>query len=567
VRRFFRFLAFAAAAVLAAGLLYVGFTLPRRAAMVPAPPATVVAGAYHIHTSRSDGSGTVEDVAEAAADAGLKFVVLTDHGDATRPPDPPAYRHGVLCIDAVEISTAGGHLVALNLSGPSPYPLGGDPRDVIDDVHRLGGWAIAAHPDSPREELRWRAGTAGLDGVEWLNADSEWRDESPWRLAGALARAMVRPAGAIAALFTRPQRSLGRWDAAARAHGVFGLAAVDAHARIGATDTADAKPSGLRFPSYGTMFNTLAQAVVLDRALTGDAPSDARRVLDAVKSGRTYAVVRAFAGVPLLEFSAMEGSRSVVMGGELDGTVTSATLSAIVHGVPDARIDLLRDGQRTASATARLTQATPQAGVYRVEVFYPGFDFPWLVSNPIRLGLAPPISPAPPVSPPLRTLSIPADARWTLEQDRASAGMVRVDDGSLRFEFRLGPGPLANQYAALVTSAAGEAAVERIRFQGRADRPMRLAVQVRMPGGSDGRRWQRSVYLDATPRSFDLALGDFDPVGPATSLRPIVAKLQGILFVVDTVNTRPGASGTVWLTGVTLALGNPSQEPEGPRRD
>ena len=35
-----------------------------------------------------------------AARAGLKFIVFTDHGDATRTPDPPAYRSGVLCIDA-----------------------------------------------------------------------------------------------------------------------------------------------------------------------------------------------------------------------------------------------------------------------------------------------------------------------------------------------------------------------------------------------------------------------------------------------------------------------------------
>ena len=44
--------------------------------------------------------GSVDEVAAAAAAAGLQFVVFTDHGDATRPPDPPAYRHGVLTIDA-----------------------------------------------------------------------------------------------------------------------------------------------------------------------------------------------------------------------------------------------------------------------------------------------------------------------------------------------------------------------------------------------------------------------------------------------------------------------------------
>jgi hypothetical protein len=99
-------------------------------------------------------------------------------------------------------------------------------------------------------------------------------------------------------------------------------------------------------------------------------------------------------------------------------------------------------------------------------------------------------------------------------------------------------------------------ALERIRFTGRADRPMRLSLQVRVPGGPDGRRWRRSVYLDSTPRTIDVRLGDMEPVGPATSLRPIVARVQSILFVVDTVNAQPGSSGTVWISGVTLGLGD-----------
>src|SRR5438309_410887 len=65
--------------------------------------ARTVPGAYHIHTTRSDGVGDKAAVAHAAASAGLKFIILTDHGDGTRPPDPPEYIESVLCLDAVEI--------------------------------------------------------------------------------------------------------------------------------------------------------------------------------------------------------------------------------------------------------------------------------------------------------------------------------------------------------------------------------------------------------------------------------------------------------------------------------
>src|SRR5579872_4314772 len=177
---------------MAAVFAFVVLTVPPpRLALSPYNDGTV-AGVLHIHTNRSDGLGSPADVAAAAARAGLKFVVFTDHGDATRPPDPPAYRSGVLCMDGVEISTVGGHYVALDM-GAAPYPLGGEARDVVADVKRLGGFGIAAHPDSPKPELQWRDWAAPFDGVELLNPDTSWRvlaDQRGWRPRWRIATAI-----------------------------------------------------------------------------------------------------------------------------------------------------------------------------------------------------------------------------------------------------------------------------------------------------------------------------------------------------------------------------------------
>ena len=153
-------------------------TMPPAARTLPASPGlrAPVRGAIHVHTRRSDGSGTVDDVARAAARAGLNFVILTDHGDGTREPEQPVYRQGVLCIDAVEISTTGGHVIALAVPRTS-YSLGGETRDVLEDIARLGGMSIAAHPSSSRPQLQWTDWNLKPDGLEWVNADSEWRDE------------------------------------------------------------------------------------------------------------------------------------------------------------------------------------------------------------------------------------------------------------------------------------------------------------------------------------------------------------------------------------------------------
>jgi predicted metal-dependent phosphoesterase TrpH len=558
VRRFLKLATLAAAALMAAGLTYLLWTLPPRAAALPASPPTLAFGAYHIHSSRSDGSGTVDQIAAAASRAGLKFVILTDHGDGTRPPDAPSYRHGVLCLDAVEISSAGGHVVALNLQRASEYPLGGETRDVIADIHRMGGWAVAAHPDSPREELRWRAAGA-VDGIEWLNADSEWRDERPGRLLASLGRLAMRPAESIAALFSRPTRSLARWDAAARMRPVVGLAAVDAHARIdwsGESEPRDAR--GWAVPSYQAAFRSVTQAVLLETPLTGRAEEDARQILTAVAHGRTYSVVRAFADPGVLELTAEGGGKRAEMGASLDHG--PLTFRATTPGVAQATLTLYKDGRPIATGQGSVLAASSEPGVFRVEASYPGFAFPWIVSNPIRVGLGTGTRPSPdPPPPPARHLQLGPGTSWTVEQDRSSTGTVEREADGLRFSFRLGPGPLASQYAAIATSASGDQAVERIRFTAQADRPMRLSVQVRTPGGPDGRRWRRSVYLDQTPRVIDLALSELEPIGPATTLRPVVARVQSILLVVDTINTAPGTSGSVRISRMILGLGDPQR--------
>jgi hypothetical protein len=227
--------------------------LPGRPRELPARRDDVklpIRGAIHIHTNRSDGTGSVDDVLQDAARAGLQFVIVTDHGDATRAPDLPDYRHGVLYIDAVEISTNNGHVVALGLP-KSPYPLAGEARDVVEDIHRLGGIALAAHPGSAKPDLRWTDWETPIDGLEWLNGDSEWRDEPALTMARALLTYPFRPPQALALLLDRPDALIRQWDALTDHRRVVAVAASDAHARIGVRSLGEPYDSAgsLHFPA------------------------------------------------------------------------------------------------------------------------------------------------------------------------------------------------------------------------------------------------------------------------------------------------------------------------------
>ena len=563
------------AAVSCATAIYLVLTLPTRAIDLGGGlPPNLVAGAFHIHSNRSDGTGTIDEIAAAASRAGLSFVVITDHGDGTRAPDPPAYRHGVLCIDAIEIGSDAGHVVALGLSGATTYPLGGDPRDVLDDVHRLGGTAIAAHPDSPQRGLSWRGPLQGIDGLEWLNVDAEWRDERALTLLRTAFRSIFRAPESIASLFDRPVETLRRWDGLLQSRKVISVAALDAHARIPWRETEEPRgATALARPTYDSMFRTLTQVAVLPTRLTGNAAEDAAQVLASLAEGRSYSVVDAFAHPATLTFRAEQAGRVIEMGGTFDPDAGPVTFVAEVAQAPGALVTLLEGGRRVTSG-ARLRHTVPTPGrAYRVEVSLPGTDRapagptreggrlgrPWIVSNAI-VASRPSGPPAgTPQDPPedVPVMPLPPAPTWTVEHDPASRAELVAEGDARRLNYALGAGAPSGQYAALVAPGHREAGADRVQFVARANRPMRISLQLRLPGGRDGLRWRKSVFVDETPRPIVVRLRDLTPVGPTTtSQRPFVAPVHSVLFVVDTVNTAPGAKGTVWVSEVALGLGS-----------
>jgi hypothetical protein len=538
------------AAVLAAVIFFLFATLPATPRAVvwtgdPGLPARTIAGAYHIHTVRSDGSGDRAAVAAAASRAGLAFVIVTDHGDGTRTPDPPTYVQGVLCLDGVEISTTGGHYVALGL-GPTPYPLGGAPSAVVEDVARLGGFGVAAHPDSPRPELAWTDGNAAVDGIEWLSADTEWRDESRTRLARVLLDYAVRPGPALASILDRPSTTLARWDALTARRPVVALAGHDAHGGIGRRAEAGPALPVPGVPSYEASFRAFSVRAVLSAPPSGEASADARALLDALRSGRVYTAVDAVAGPAVLDFHAVRGGRHSPMGSVL--APGPATLSARASVPQGARTVLLRDGREIKSAdggTLELDEALAQ-GAYRIEVQVPGEPgtppVPWVLSNPIYFH-PPQVPPAAPVS--TGMWLFPEGMPWHVEKDPASTATVTASANEVAFEYRLREGGRASQFVALVADLQGRSRSFRtLTFTGQAARPARVSVQLRYPNGG-GERWARSVYLDSQPRDIILSVDDLVPADRQTGPAPDASAATSLLFVIDLTNALPGTANTI----------------------
>jgi hypothetical protein len=486
-----------------------------------------------------------------------------------------------LCLDAVEISTTGGHYAGLGLPR-TPFPLAGDPAGVVEDVRRLGGFGIVTHPDSAKRSLRWREWDLPVDGFEWLNADSEWRDESRRTLIDAVLHYMARQPETLASLLDRPDTTLRRWDAlGGQGRRLVALAGADAHARIGPRGTPDDAGEGenadeawsLPLPSYEAVFRSFSTRVALDRSLTGDAESDADAVLHAIRAGRVFTVVDGIASPGAFEFYADSARGIARMGDVLPPGARPLGLrarSAAPHG---AELRLFRNGTVVARSTGvELSFDAPEPvdsepEMYRVEVGIPGApgepSVPWIVSNAIYVSGRPassdeasdrPRSAGERGGPPRNRASALRPNRWVPEHSPGSLVSLDVPAaggaGALAFTFRL-DSDSPNAFAAIAHRLKGTAGEGAVRLRARADRPLRISVQLRLSDAEHDLRWSRSVYLDTHRREVEIPMATMQPVARTVG-ESRRSRADSLLLVVDRTNSAAGATGTVWVDAAAI---------------
>lgn len=551
--------------MLAAVILVAVSLPPARMALTGTAGDGSIAGVLHVHTSRSDGRGSPDEVAAAAARAGLQFLMFTDHGDGTRIPDPPAYRSGVLCLDGVEISTSGGHYIAFGMA-PSPYPLGGEPRDVVEDVRRLGGIGIVAHPDSPRTELQWRDWDLPFDGMEIVNLDTGWRlpqEASRWaavgRLLGALLAYPFRPEEAMANLLTPDRTSLERYRSLANSRRIIGVAGSDAHARLDLW-SADPQESGisLPLPGYESVFRALTVRVRPREALVDDPQRAEESLLAGIRAGHAYVAIDGVASPPTLRFTAERGQQRFEAGDELAGG-ESATLRVESNAPRPFTTRIWHDDHILAAGNRGegLTVEATAAGAYIAEIRATdrSGEPPWIISNPIYIRGSAPLPPAATWHPQETRLLVDPGA-WHPEAELTSLATVnRADTGTgVVLRYRLGDGDPVHQFAAAaVETPGGLGSYDRLRLVLRSDHDMRLSVQARVavePGRDD--RWQRSLFVDRQQRERTVLFSNMTPIGQTATPRPRLGEVHSLVFVVDLAHARPGASGRVWFDEVGL---------------
>jgi hypothetical protein len=146
---------------------------------------------------------------------------------------------------------------------------------------------------------------------------------------------------------------------------------------------------------------------------------------------------------------------------------------------------------------------------------------------------------------------------WHIENSPNSRGALDVVSAiggtQLLMRYALGGTLDESPFVALsMTVPQGLANYDRLIFTAQSSRPTRIWVQLRIPDGVQGRNWHRSVYVDGMPRTIAVAFDDLRPLDASTTGSPVLADVRDVLFVVDTIHTRPGVSGQLWLDDVKV---------------
>lgn len=346
------------------------------------------AGNLHVHTRYSDGYGTHDDVALAGLQAGLDFVVVTDHNVWVDGID--GYRflgdRRLLLLVGEEIHDRSLHPQRNHLlvyeARRELSTLAEDPQALLDAVRQAGGLAFLAHPSDPaaprfhQPSLPWTNwDVTGYTGLELWNFMTEFKS----RLA-SLPHALYYSYRSTSIGRGPAPEVVARWDQLLGAGmRVFAIGGADAHAipvRLG--------PLKRTLFPYPFLFRAVNTHVLTEAPLTGDVDVDRRILMDAIKHGHMFIGYDLPAATHGFRFTASGDGQTAEMGDAIRSRF-GVTLQA--HLPQRAAIRLIHNGRlvREWGDTQAMIYTTPELGVYRVEAlfFFKGRMRTWITSNPI----------------------------------------------------------------------------------------------------------------------------------------------------------------------------------------
>lgn len=331
-------------------------------------------GAIHIHSVYSDGTGDIESISKAAKNAGLDWIIVTDHNSFEI---EEGIYNGVYVIKGEEISPKDeNHYLALGINKYIQPNV--NAKHNIEAVKLNGGFGFAAHADesdyrrNSHQPIKWTNKNITPDGVEIWNWFSEWADNLNDRNIFSLAYAylfkhnLVKEANAT---------TIKWWDKLNNTSDkiIPAIGGIDAHAL---------KIKGYVIPvtifPYQDMFKTIVNVISSDKPFAKDFETRKSQILNAIKSGQNLIINKAVSKeIPVINVSNLN---QIVTNGECISLDNETLLN--VQTKKKGSIKVFHNGKEIKSVISNsIKMLLNEVGKYRVEIKFGKCGFAY--SNPI----------------------------------------------------------------------------------------------------------------------------------------------------------------------------------------
>ena len=344
----------------------------------------------HIHTQYSDGTDTHQNIANFAHDAGVDVLIFTDHNVLVRGIEPyfEKDKRKLLMIIGQEVhdptrDPQKSHLLIFG-GDKDLAPYGRNPQKVIDQANMSGSLSFLAHPfenalpQFHQTDITWEDWQVdGYTGIELWNGFSEIKDVIHNYLDGLYFTLFPEN------IATAPHRAtLAKWDELlASGKRIVAIAGSDSHClnfHLGSLHR--------KVLPYSYHFRSVNTHILVPNPLSGDAITDRKMVIQAVRQGNAFIGYDLPASTRGFRFIAQGKDNTAQMGDEIQ---LQSGITLQIHLPMKTRCILYRNGQRIKSWSDReiISQFINQPGIYRVECFiqFLGKWRGWIYSNPIYI--------------------------------------------------------------------------------------------------------------------------------------------------------------------------------------
>ena len=342
-------------------------------------------GALHIHSTFSDGSGEVKDIAKAASEIGLDYLILTDHNTLRALQEGyENWYDNVLLLVGCEINDKQNknHYLAFGIEEAFSTRLSA--KQYVKKVKEAGGIGFLAHPHEKRNHLKEHPAypwiewdTKDFTGIEIWNHMSEWienlTEKNKYQFFLHPLKSIVAP----------PTETLKLWDKLNIEHRVVGIGGVDAHAHkhnlLGLLEVEI-------FP-YKVLFKSIRTHILLNEEIkkgkSAKSVNAAKNLIyNALESGHCFVANDYHGDSKGFRFFAKSNGKICQMGDSID--LTKKTKLEVILPVNKAEIRLIHNGKMIDSVENNEAEfVVNKKGVYRVEVYLN--KKAWIYSNHIRI--------------------------------------------------------------------------------------------------------------------------------------------------------------------------------------